>query len=222
MKKKQIAVYLRVSTVGQNLAAQEPDLKKWLRTHGRGRPVRWYRDTFTGKTLSRPGMQALEADLRAAKVDALVVWRLDRLGRTAREMLAFLDDLERAGVEFVSVRDGVEARSATGRLMRTILAGFAEYEREVISERVRAGIAKAKSQGKRWGGKSAGQRYRLSTEKLDAMKELLAAGKKKAAIARQLGISRTSVYRGAQFLGLSGENATRSTTRKPSRIRSGS
>lgn len=195
MKQRSIAVYVRVSTTGQDTASQEPDLEAWLKANAGGRPVRWYRDTFTGKTLRRPAMLELEQDLRSGRVGVVVVWRLDRLGRTAPETLAFLQDLDIAGVDFVSVRDGVDGRSAAGRLFRTILAGFAEYEREVISERIRAGIARAKADGKRWGGKKVGQRHKLTPEKLRALHGLLATGTKKAAIARQLGISRSSLYR---------------------------
>jgi DNA invertase Pin-like site-specific DNA recombinase len=195
MEHKKIAVYVRVSTTGQDTASQEPDLKTWVRLHGRKRPVQWYRDRFTGTTMNRPGMRDLEEDIRAGRVETLLVWRLDRLGRTAAAKITFLDDLQNAGVRFVSLRDGVDTSSASGRLLRTILAGFTEYEREVISERIRAGIAKAKASGKRWGGKKPGNPYKLTPEKLKAMHELLRAGHKKAAVARQLGISRASVYR---------------------------
>lgn len=195
MEHKKIAVYVRVSTTGQDTASQEPDLKTWVRLHGRKRPVQWYRDRFTGTTMNRPGMRDLEEDIRAGRIETLLVWRLDRLGRTAAATISFLDELHAGGVRFVSLRDGVDTSTASGRLLRTILAGFAEYEREVISDRIRAGIARAKAQGKKWGGRTAGDRYKLSKEKLAAMKELLAAGTKKAAIARQLGISRASIYR---------------------------
>lgn len=198
--KKALAVYLRVSTAGQDVKSQEPDLRAWARAHGRGSSVRWYRDRFTGATLNRPEMRRLEEDIRAGRVGTVVVWRLDRLGRTAGQTINLLDELRAAGVRFVSVRDGVDTSTATGRFVRTILAGFAEYEREVISERIRAGIAKAKAEGKRWGGKKAGQRYRLTDEKLAAARDLLAAGKKKAAVARQLGVSRSSIYRAAAIL----------------------
>lgn len=193
--KKVIAVYLRVSTTGQDVRSQEPDLRAWVRAHARGSTVRWFRDQFTGATLNRPEMRNLEADVRAGRVGTVVVWRLDRLGRTAGQTITFLDELNASGVRFVSLRDGVDTSTASGRLLRTILAGFAEYEREVISDRIRAGIARAKAQGKKWGGRKKGDRYKLSAEKLDAMNELVAAGKKKAVIARQLGISRASVYR---------------------------
>lgn len=195
VNKKAVAIYLRVSTTGQDTASQEPDLKSWLRLHANGAPVRWYRDTFTGRTFRRPAMQELEADIRAGKIAVLAVWRLDRLGRTAGQTITFLDDLAAACVRFVSLRDGVDTSSASGRFFRTVLAGMAEYEREVISERIRAGIARAKADGKRWGGKKLGERSKLTREKVSAIRDLLAAGKKKAAVARQLGVSRASVYR---------------------------
>ena len=109
MDKKSIAVYLRVSTVNQDLLSQEPDLKAWIQAHGRGRTVRWYRDTFSGKTMRRPGMEKLNADLAAGKVGTVVVWRVDRLGRTAAGMLAFLEQLDAASVKFVAVRDGFDS-----------------------------------------------------------------------------------------------------------------
>ena len=83
--------------------------------------------------------------------------------------------------------------------MRGVLAQVAAYEREVISERIRAGVAKAKAEGKRWGGRKPGQRTRLTDEKLSAMQALLDSGAKKAAIARQLGISERSVYRAIEL-----------------------
>jgi DNA invertase Pin-like site-specific DNA recombinase len=207
MQKKAIGVYLRVSTTDQDTGSQEPDLRVWLRTHGRGRHVAWYRDKFTGRTLRRPGIEKLLADAAAGKVGTILVWRIDRLGRTARELLGLLEDLDVAGVEFVSLRDGVDASTAAGRMFRHMLVGFAQYEREVLSERVRAGIQRAREEGKRWGGKKLGQRHRLTAEKLSAVKKLLDAGVKKAAIARQLGIGRASVYRAQAVLSLT--NASR-------------
>ena len=200
MGKKAIGIYLRVSSVGQDVRSQEPDLRAWVTAHGRGRPVRWYRDTFTGKTMRRPGMEKLEADVSASKVGTVVVWRVDRLGRTAAGVLAFLEQLDVAGVKFVAVRDGFDSDTPAGRLVRGVLAQVAAYEREVISERIAAGIAKAKADGKRWGGRKKGQRTRLTNKRLDAVQALLTAGTKKAEIARQLGISERSVYRAVELL----------------------
>ncbi len=194
MSTKHIAIYVRVSSSGQDVASQEPDLHAWECEHADGRQVLWYRDTFTGATFARPGIEALERDARAGLVDCIVVWRLDRLGRTAAQTLSFLSQLDELGVELISIRDGFDAGSATGRLLRTILAGFAEYEREVISERVRAGILAAKAQGKRWGGRKPGLRPTLTPARLQVIEALLDAGTAKTEIARQLGISRSTVY----------------------------
>jgi len=200
MGKKLIAVYLRVSTANQDLRSQEPDLKSWLRVHGRGRDIRWYRDTFSGRTMRRPGIEQLETDVAAGKVDTVVVWRVDRLGRTAAGMLAFLEQLDESGVTFVAVRDGFDSGTPAGRLVRGVLAQVAAYEREVISDRIRAGIAKAKADGKRWGGRKKGQRTRLTEKKVLSISALLAAGTKKAEIARHLGIGERSVYRALGIL----------------------
>lgn len=198
---RKIAVYVRVSTDSQDHRSQEPDLEKWLTAYGEGQEVVWYRETFTGKTMNRPVMRELEQDIQQGGISKLVVWRLDRLGRTAGQTLRFLDELETQGVTFVSVKDGVDASTATGRLLRTILAGFAEYEREVISERVRAGIAKAKASGKRWGGRKAGQRPRLTPKTLDSIKALLSYGVSKTDVAKELRLDRSTVYAAVKLLG---------------------
>lgn len=194
MGTKHVAIYMRVSSNGQDVASQEPDLKSWEQQHGAGRPVRWYQDTFTGTTFARPGIEGLERDVRAGFVDCIVIWRLDRLGRTAAQTLTFLSQLDDLGVHLISIRDGFDAASATGRLLRTILAGFAEYEREVISERVRAGILAAKARGKRWGGRKPGNRPTLTPARLRVIRALLEAGTPKTEIARQLGMSRSTLY----------------------------
>ena len=94
MEKKAIGIYLRVSSVGQDLGSQEPDLKAWLKVYGRGRKVIWYRDTFTGRTMRRPGIHKLEAGVITGKLGTVVVWRVDRLGRNAAGMLTFLEQLD--------------------------------------------------------------------------------------------------------------------------------
>ena len=207
---KKIAVYIRVSTGGQDHASQEPDLKRWLEAYGADQPVKWYRETFTGKTMDRPVMRELEADIQAGEVSKLVVWRLDRLGRTALHTLRFLDNLNDRGVIFATVRDGIDTSTTSGRLMRTILAGFAEYEREVISERVRAGISRAKAEGKTWGGRKPGNRPRLTPVAVRAIQAMLEAKVSKVDIARELHIDRSTVYQAIKMIsenGLTGEVA---------------
>ena len=88
------AIYVRVSSKSQDIASQEPDLKRWAEAHP-DETVRWYRDKFTGKTMDRPGFAKLLADVAAGKVARVVVWRLDRLGRTAKGLTALFEDLLR-------------------------------------------------------------------------------------------------------------------------------
>jgi len=192
---KKVAVYLRVSTTNQDLGSQEPDLKRYIQAYEPKAYVQWYRETFTGKTMNRPVMDYLVNDIKEGEVEKLIVWRLDRLGRTAVQMLQFLNDLDLRKVEFVSVKDGIDSSTASGRLMRTILAGFAEYEREVICERIRAGIAKAKAKGKTWGGSKPGHSRKLSPKDEKEVLEMVSAGVSNRRIAKYFSLNQTTIWR---------------------------
>jgi DNA invertase Pin-like site-specific DNA recombinase len=104
--------------------------------------VTWFKDKFTGTTMDRPGLERLLADVRAGRINKVVVWRLDRLGRTAKGLLNLLDELQALGVGFVSLREGFDLASPAGRLMAGVLASVAAYETEVRKERQLAGIAR--------------------------------------------------------------------------------
>lgn len=190
---KHTAIYLRVSSKQQDHASQLPDLERWVAAHNG--PVVWYRDKFTGKTMDRPGMEKLLADLRAGKVDRIVVWRLDRLGRTTRGLCQLFDELTERKVDLVSMKDGFSLASPAGRLHARILASVAEYETEVRAERVAAGQAVAKRKGKTWGGSKKGWRWRVSDDQVTAIREMKAVGKKIAHISRVTGLSRPTIYR---------------------------
>lgn len=187
------AIYLRVSSSGQDTKSQEPDLETWA--DAQGGQVRWYRDKFTGTSLNRPDLQRLLKDARGGKVKRVCVWRLDRLGRTARGLLELLDELQLLGVGFVSLREGFDLSTPAGRLMAGVLASVAAYETEVRRERQLAGIAKAKEEGKRWGGRRPGTRVRLTTEKEGVIRLMRDKGQAVAAIARTVGLTRNTVYR---------------------------
>lgn len=145
---KQIAIYVRVSSKQQDQRSQEPDLKRWA--EAQDGPVSWYRDKFTGKTMDRPGRKRLLADIDMGKVGTIAVWRLDRLGRTARGLTALFDDLRAKGVNLVSLKDGLDLTTPAGRLMANVLASVAAFETEIRGERVLAGQAAARAAGKRW------------------------------------------------------------------------
>ena len=190
---KHTAIYVRVSSKAQDHASQLPDLERWVAAHDGA--VQWYRDKFTGKTMDRPGMEKLLTDLRTGLVERIVVWRLDRLGRTTRGLCQLFDELGEKKVDLVSLKDGFSLASPAGRLHARILASVAEYETEVRAERVAAGQAVARRKGKKWGGSKKGWRWKVTDDQVQAIREMKAAGKKVTHIARVTGLSRPTVYR---------------------------
>jgi DNA invertase Pin-like site-specific DNA recombinase len=189
---KRIAIYLRVSSKTQDTKSQEPDLSKWAAAQDT--PVKKYRDSFTGKTMDRPGWNKLDADIRAGKVSAVVVWRLDRLGRTAKGLTALFQDLQDRKVGLISLREGLDLSTPAGRLMAHVLASVSQYETEVRAERVRAGQAVARAAGKRWGGSKAGRRVKVTPKQQAVIKQMKKAGEKIAVIAKTVQLSRPTIY----------------------------
>jgi DNA invertase Pin-like site-specific DNA recombinase len=186
-------IYLRVSSSSQDTKSQEPELRVWAKAHTD--PVRWFKDTFTGTQMERPGLGKLLRAIRTGEIQRVVVWRLDRLGRTARGLLELLEELQVLGVGFVSIREGIDLATPAGRLMAGVLASVAAYETEVRKERQLAGIARAKADGKRWGGRKPGTRVKVTEEKEQLVKDLRSQSKPIAAIARVCGLTRKTVYR---------------------------
>jgi DNA invertase Pin-like site-specific DNA recombinase len=140
----------------------------------------------SGAKDKRPALDALVADALRRRFDVLVVWRLDRLGRNLRHLILLLDELNAVGVAFVSLGEGIDTATPAGRLQLHILGAIAEFERARIQERVRAGLARAKAQGRVLGR----PRVRVSPERLQGVAGLSV---REAALA--LGLSRSTVQR---------------------------
>lgn len=189
-----IAVYVRVSSRSQDTRSQEADLHRWIDAFANGQPVKWYRDTASGTTMERSAWKRLEADYMSGRVSRLVVWRLDRLGRTAAGLTALFEDLQRRNIGFESVRDSIDLSTAAGRLMGHVLASVAVYENEVRGERIRAGQAAARAQGKRWGGSEKGRRLKVNEEQIATVHRMAHEGCTKSAMARATGLSRPTIY----------------------------
>ena len=188
------ACYVRVSSQEQNDDLQRDGLGAWAKAHG-VTPT-WYADKFSGATMDRPGWTELERNLDAGEIDRIVVWKLDRLGRTATGLLALFETLRLRGIGFVSLTESIDLSTPMGRLVTHILAGVAEWEREIRAERQAAGIQAARDRhGGRcpWGGSKKGVR-RLRKEQLRAIRRLAAAGTPKREVARLVGVSPTTVY----------------------------
>lgn len=189
---KHLAIYCRVSTKQQDQRSQEPDLKRWAASQDE--PIVWYRDHFTGRSMERPSMSRLLTDAACGKVSKIVVWRLDRLGRTARGLTALFEELAAWKVDLVSMRDGLDLSTPAGRLMANVLASVAAYETEVRAERVLAGQDAARKAGKRWGGSKPGRRLRVTAEQETTVRRLRQEGYNVAAISRAVGLSRPTIY----------------------------
>jgi DNA invertase Pin-like site-specific DNA recombinase len=190
---KQHAIYMRVSTKRQDTASQEPELRRWAESHEGD--SHWYRDTYTGTSMDRPGFRQLMRDIESGRVDTLVVWRLDRLGRTAKGLTSLFEDLIRCKVNLISLKDGLDLVTPAGRLMANILAGVAAYETEVRAERILAGQSAARDRGVHRGGSRRGRRIKVTGEQVAAIRRLRSEGGEIAAIARATGLSRPTIYR---------------------------
>jgi DNA invertase Pin-like site-specific DNA recombinase len=190
---KKTAIYIRVSSKQQDHRSQLPDLERWAAAHGE--PVIYFKDSFTGRTMTRPGMDKMLEALRSGKLERIVVWRLDRLGRTTKGLCQLFDELHDRSVDLVSLKDGFSLASPAGRLHARILASVAEYETEIRAERVAAGQSAARKRGKTWGGSDKGWRWKVTDDQVNAIHEMKAAGRKITQIASVTGLSRPTIYR---------------------------
>jgi len=145
------ALYLRVSTDGQDCANQVPNLERYISARG-WQTVKTYTDTgIGGSTERRPALDKLVKDARRRKFDALVVWRLDRLGRNLRRLVLLVDELTALGIAFVTLAEGIDATTPAGRHQLHVLAVIAEFERARVGERVRAAHRRARTFGRHIG-----------------------------------------------------------------------
>lgn len=172
--------YARVSTDEQKTDLQVVALKKAGCRH-------IFTDTASGANSKRPELTRCLASLRAG--DTLVVWKLDRLGRSLSHLVAVLSELQDRGVAFLSLTEAIDTKSAAGRLLGHMLAALAEFERSLIVERTQAGLKVAKKRGVKLGRKPA-----LSDSQLKHMRELLDKGESPAAVAKLLNVCRATLY----------------------------
>ena len=184
---KHVAVYVRVSKSSQDTRSQLPDLKRWAA--GQDLPVVVYQDKYTGRTMDRPGWQKLQAALDSGAVASITVWRLDRLGRTAKGLTALFDDLVSDGVGLVSLKDGLDLSTPAGRLMANVLASVAQFETELRSERIRAGIDAVKADPALRATKYKGRQPGTTAADPERAKQLRAKGLTQREVAAALNVS---------------------------------
>src|SRR6202007_3443056 len=174
-------VYARVSTRDQNLEMQLDALNK-------AGCKRIFTDKLSGAQVERPGLQEALSHLREA--DTLVVWKLDRLGRSVKGLVDLVNELEAQKVHFQSITDGVDTKTPAGRFFFHVMETLAQMERELILERTRVGLEVARSQGR-----VGGRKRRMTDSKVQAARKLLASGTPPNEVALSLGVSVPTLYR---------------------------
>ena len=147
---KKAVLYLRVSTLDQHPETQRHDLEQMARQRGL-EITEIYEDRISGASASRPGLDRMMADARRGKFNVVLVWACDRLARSVMHFLQVLDEFGRLNIEFISFREQIDTEGALGRAILVIVGAIAELERSIIKERVKAGLRRAKLEGRHIG-----------------------------------------------------------------------
>lgn len=176
--------YARVSTVEQDTALQTDALRK-------ADCERIFEDTASGAKADRPGLAAALSYVREG--DALVVWRLDRLGRSLPHLIETISALEERGVGFRSVTENIDTTTSGGRLIFHVFGALGQFERDLIRERTKAGLAAAAARGRKGGRKPV-----VSTEKQQRAQELIANGLTVREAAARIKVGKTALYAALQ------------------------
>jgi DNA invertase Pin-like site-specific DNA recombinase len=173
--------YARVSTQEQNLNPQEQALKQAGCT-------KIFEDQISGSRGDRPGLAKALEILRAG--DTLVVWKLDRLGRSVKQLVDLVGELQEQDIQFRSLTDSIDTSTSSGRFFFHVMASLAQMERELIVERTQAGLAAARQLGR-----VGGRKRQMTDSKIASAKKLLATGVSPREVAKNLGISVPTLYR---------------------------
>ena len=173
--------YARVSTEEQSLDLQVDALRQ-------AGCKQVFTDKVSGSKNDRPGLSKALSQLREG--DVLVIWKLDRLGRSVKALVDFVEQLEKREVQFRSLTDGIDTTTPAGRFFFHVMASLAQMERELIVERTQAGLAAARKRGSKMGRKR-----QMTESKIKSAKKLLAEGTPPKEVAKDLGVSVPTLYR---------------------------
>ena len=184
------ALYARISTLnhGQDPEVQLRELREFCQRRGFAIAHEFVDKGICGSREQRPALDKLLADCRKRLVDAVVVYRYDRFARSLRQLVNALDEFRSLGIDFISIHEGVDTSTPNGRLVFGIFASIAEFERELIRDRVRSGLAAAKAKGKRVG------RPRVAVD-VRRIASLRCQGRSWAEVSRETGISKGTAQR---------------------------
>ena len=194
MKRKKVAIYVRVSTSDQSTTTQEGQLREFADARG-WQISKIYSDIISGAKDSRPGLNQLMEDCRKRKVDLVLVWKFDRFARSLRHLVTALDEFKRLGIHFTSATEGVDTTVPSGELVFQIFGAIAQFERALISERVKAGIAEARRNGKHLGRPAI---KKLSPAEIRNVRAARRKGVTLRRLAAQFGTSLWAVHQASQ------------------------
>ncbi len=185
---KKTAIYTRVSTLDQHPETQLADLRQLAAQRGLEIVAEYCDHGVSGTRTRRPGLDELLAEARRGKFQAVLVWSSDRMARSVRHFLEILDELSHLNIEYISLREQIDTGGPLGRAMVVIIGAIAELERNLIIERVRAGLRRAQLEGRRIG------RRPIPLNPSDLIRDR-AQGHSLRTIARTYRVSRTTVFR---------------------------
>lgn len=189
---KRVALYVRVSTTkGQTVKNQERELRSVGKRHGWNIVAVHADEGISGAKGrdKRPALDALLKMVARREIDLVAAWSVDRLGRSLQDLVTFLNELHAKGVDLYLHQQGLDTTTPAGKAMFQVMGVFAEFERAIIRERILAGLARARAEGRRGG------RPRVSRQKEDAVREALGAGNGIRASARLAGVGLSVVQR---------------------------
>jgi len=187
-----VAVYARVSTSDQSTETQLLDLRRYVRERGWTLFKEYADNGISGTTDSRPALNELMDAAKKRRFDAVLVWRFDRFARSTKHLILALEEFRGLGIDFISYQENIDTSSPLGSAIFTIISAVAQLERDIIAERVKAGLRRAKENGKTLGRPLGSVVHSQHTERA---RKLHDEGLSLRSIADQLGISKSTVQR---------------------------
>jgi len=183
-----VALYARVSTTDQSTDSQLLDLRRYVRERGWNIFKEYVDEGISGTKDSRPALNVLMNDAKKRRFDVVLVWRFDRFARSTKHLILALEEFKNLGIDFVSYQENIDTSSPLGSAIFTIISAVAQLERDIIAERVKAGLRRARENGKKLGRPTA-------SVDVQRIFQLRSEGLSLRRIAGQVGISHTIVAR---------------------------
>ncbi len=183
---KRIAMYARVSTADQSTESQLLDLRRYVSERGWDIFKEYVDEGISGTKDSRPALNELMNDAKKRRFDVVLVWRFDRFARSTKHLILALEEFKNLGIDFVSYQENIDTSSPLGSAIFTIISAVAQLERDIIAERVKAGLRRAKENGKKLG------RPKVSVDR-EVVYLLRSQGASHRTIAEQLGVSHSTI-----------------------------